>query len=82
VCNWPIARPTATSWPAAARLAPGEGNAIAARYAEADTFLKMLESGQRPDGSKIAVMPFEALSKLSDTDARALHLYLTSLGTR
>jgi hypothetical protein len=42
----------------------------------------MLKSGQRPDGSKLAVMPFEALSKLSDTDARALHLYLTSLGTR
>ncbi len=67
-------------WPAAARLAPGEGNVIAARYADADAFLKMLKSGQRRDGSKIAVMPFEALSKLSDTDARALHLYLTRLG--
>lgn len=27
----------------------------------------------------VAVMPFEALSQLSDTDARALHLYLKSL---
>jgi mono/diheme cytochrome c family protein len=69
-------------WPAAARLAPGEGNVIAARYADADAFLKMLKSGQRTDGSKIAVMPFEALSKISDTDARALYLYLTSLAPR
>ncbi len=67
-------------WPAAARLAPGDGSVMATRYAEAGAFLKMLATGQRPDGSKIAVMPFEALSKLSDTDARALHLYLTSLG--
>ena len=67
-------------WPAAARLAPGEGSVMAVRYADADAFLKMLKTGQRPDGSKVAVMPFEALSKLSDTDARALHLYLTSLG--
>jgi hypothetical protein len=52
---------------------------MTARYASVDAFLKMLKSGQAPDGRKIAVMPFAALSKLSDTDARALHLYLTSL---
>jgi mono/diheme cytochrome c family protein len=67
-------------WPPAARLAPGEGSVIAARYADADGFVKMLRSGRRADGSAIAVMPFEALAKLSDVDARALHLYLTSLG--
>ena len=39
----------------------------------------MLKSGKRPDGGKIEVMPFEALAQLSDVDARALHLYLTSL---
>jgi mono/diheme cytochrome c family protein len=66
-------------WPPAARLAPGEGNVMAARYAAADVFLKMLKTGQRPEGGRIAVMPFETLAKLSDTDARALHLYLTSL---
>jgi mono/diheme cytochrome c family protein len=72
-------------WPAAARLVPGgpdNSNVIAARYADADALLKMFKTGQRPDGSKVAVMPFEALSKLSDTDARALHLYLKSLSAK
>jgi mono/diheme cytochrome c family protein len=65
-------------WPAAARLAPGEGSAMA-RYADADAFLKMLRSGQSPEGRALAVMPFESLKNLSDVDARALHLYLRSL---
>ena len=65
-------------WPPAAQLA-GEGNVMKAHYADAQTFVDMLKSGKRSDGHAIAVMPFEALSKLSDTDARALHLYLTSL---
>jgi mono/diheme cytochrome c family protein len=65
-------------WPAAARLA-GDGNVMTTRYANAQTFVDMLRSGKRSDGGAIAVMPFEALSKMSDTDARALHLYLTSL---
>lgn len=66
-------------WPPAARLSAGAGNVMAARYADADTFVKMFKSGTRPDGSQIAVMPFEALAKMNDTDVRALHLYLTSL---
>ena len=65
-------------WPAAARLVPGEGNTMA-RYGDADALLRMFKSGRRADGSAIAVMPFEALSQLSETDARALHLYLQSL---
>jgi mono/diheme cytochrome c family protein len=65
-------------WPPAARLA-GEGNVMKAHYANAQTFVDMLKSGKRSDGRAIAVMPFEALSKMSDTDARALHLYLTGL---
>ena len=69
-------------WPAAARLAPGEGSVIAARYADAEVFVKMLKSGKRADGSAIAVMPFEALAKVSEVDARALHLNLKSLGGR
>jgi len=69
-------------WPAAARLVPGDGDVMAARYTDAEAFLKMLKSGQRPDGSKIAVMPFETLAQLSDTDARALYLYLSSLKAR
>lgn len=65
-------------WPAAARLVPGEGNGMA-RYGEAEALLQMFKSGRSPEGRPLAVMPFEALSKLSDTDARALHLYLKSL---
>ncbi|MEO7150666.1 MAG: cytochrome c [Burkholderiaceae bacterium] len=66
-------------WPAAARLAPGEGSVMATRYRDADAFLKMLRSGTSPEGRKLAVMPFESLGKFNDTDARALHLYLASL---
>lgn len=66
-------------WPAAADLRPGPQSGMA-RYADADTMLQMFRSGRRPDGSAVRVMPFEALGKLNDTDARALHLYLKSLG--
>jgi mono/diheme cytochrome c family protein len=64
-------------WPAAARLA-GPGNVMEAAYADPEVFVRMLKSGQRADGSAIRVMPFAALSQLNDTDARALHLYLTT----
>jgi mono/diheme cytochrome c family protein len=67
-------------WPAAARLVPGDGDVMSARYASADAFVAMLRSGRSPDGRALQVMPFEALRQLSDTDARALHLYLASLG--
>lgn len=65
-------------WPPAARLAPGEGS-VMPRYANADAFVAMFRSGKSPEGRAIAVMPFETLKHLSDTDARALHLYLTQL---
>lgn len=65
-------------WPAAARLRPGEGSAMP-RYADADALLAMFKSGQRPDGSKVQVMPFESLRAMNDVDARALFLYLKSL---
>lgn len=68
-------------WPAAARLAPGEGNAMS-RYASADAFVAMLRSGRRPDGTPIAVMPFESLRELDDVDARALYRYLSQAGGR
>jgi mono/diheme cytochrome c family protein len=64
------------NWPAAARLAAGPGS-VMDRYPSGETFIGMLRSGRRPDGSAIQVMPFEALSKMDDVDARALHLYLT-----
>lgn len=68
-------------WPAAARLAPGQGSVMATEYADAEVFLKMLKSGQDPDGRRLAVMPFDSLQHMSEVDARALHLYLRSLGT-
>lgn len=64
-------------WPAAARIVPGPGSTLA-RYPDATAFARMLHSGRRPDGSPIAVMPFEALRELNDTDVGALWLYLTS----
>ena len=66
-------------WPAAARLVPGEGN-VMPRYKDAEAFVTMMRSGKRADGSAIAVMPFASLKTMSDTDLRALHLYLAQLG--
>ena len=65
-------------WPPAARLRGGPDSAMA-RYADAEAFVAMLRSGKRPDGSEIAVMPFESLARFSDVDARALYLYLKGL---
>ena len=62
-------------WPAASRLAPGEGS-VMPRYKDAEAFVVMMRSGKRADGSVIAVMPFASLKTLSDIDLRALHLYL------
>lgn len=68
-------------WPAAARLVPGNGSAMA-RYPDADSMIRMFRTGTRPDGQPVAAMPFEALAQLNDTDARALHLYLSQLPAR
>jgi hypothetical protein len=40
--------------------------------------IAMFRRGKRPDGSAVQVMPFESLGKMSDTDVRALHVYLKS----
>ena len=65
-------------WPAAARLAPGEGSAMPA-YKDADAFVAMMRSGKRPNGSDIAVMPFGSLKTMNETDLRALYLYLKQM---
>ena len=65
-------------WPAASSLLPGAGSALE-RYPDAASMVSMFRTGQRPDGTPVRVMPFQALGQLSDTDARALHLYLKSL---
>jgi hypothetical protein len=48
------------------------------RYADPEDFIRMFKSGKRVDGTAIQVMPFESLRNMSDTDLRALHLYLKS----
>jgi mono/diheme cytochrome c family protein len=69
------------SWPAASNLTPGEGS-VMPRYADADALMSMLRQGKRPDGTAIAVRPFDAFKHFSDTDVAALHLYLKSLPPR
>ncbi len=70
------------SWPAAANLTPGPGS-VMPRYADRATFIAMMRSGLRPDGSKISSeMPFEAFRAMSDVDLQALHLHLSELPPR
>lgn len=64
-------------WPAAADIRAGSGSAMA-RYPNAASFVAMLRTGKRPDGTPIQVMPFESLGQLSDVDAQALYLFLTA----
>jgi mono/diheme cytochrome c family protein len=68
-------------WPAAANITPGEGSAMV-RYKDADAFVTMLQTGKRSDGTSIAVMPFESLSKLNDVDKRALFAFLQTVPAR
>lgn len=68
-------------WPAAANLTPGEGG-VMSRYADAAAFTAMLRSGKRPDGTPVAVMPFDALKALNDVDVQALYLHLKALPAR
>ena len=67
------------AWPPAAKLSPGPGSALD-RYPTAESFLAMLKTGKRPDGSSVSeVMPFSSLKEYSEVDARALYLHLRSL---
>lgn len=67
-------------WPAASDIRPGAESAHSAlaRYPNATSFVAMLRTGKRPDGTPIQVMPFESLGQLSDVDAQALYLYLNA----
>lgn len=68
-------------WPPASNLTPGEGSVLP-RYDSAGKLGAMFRSGRRPDGSTVAVMPFEALREINDTDVAALQVYLQSLPPR
>lgn len=65
-------------WPAAADLTGGAAGGMAA-YPDADALLRMFRTGLRPDGTRVEVMPFESLREMSETDVRALHLFLRGL---
>jgi len=67
------------NWPPAAKLTPGPGSALD-RYATAEQFMTMLQTGKRPDGSSVStVMPFASLKEMNEVDVRALYLHLRSL---
>lgn len=69
-------------WPATANLTPGAGSAMV-RYQTPESFIDMLRTGKRPDGSTISnVMPFGSLRQMNETDMRALHGYLAMLPPR
>lgn len=65
-------------WPAAANLTPVTGGAMS-RYPDTASFSAMLRSGKRPDGTAIAVMPFESLAELNDDEVAAMYAYFRSL---
>lgn len=69
-------------WPAAANLTPGANSALA-HYPDGAAMAAMFRTGKRPDGSAVsAVMPFQALGAMSDTDIQALFLHLKTLPAR
>lgn len=68
-------------WPAASNLTPGQGTALTV-YDSPGKLAAMFRSGKRPDGSAIAVMPFETLREMNDIDIAALHAYLMTLPPR
>ena len=65
-------------WPAAANLTAGAGS-VMKLYPDADAMLKLFRTGKRPDGSDVRVMPFGSLKNMSETDVRALFMYLKTL---
>ena len=69
------------NWPAASNLTPGQGTVLTT-YDSADKLKAMFRSGKRPDGSAVAVMPFETLREINDTDVTALYAYLKQLPPR
>lgn len=69
------------AWPAAPNLTPGK-ESVLPRYAKEQDFVQMMRTGRRPDGSAIAVMPFEAFGRMNDADLRGLYAYLQTLPPR
>lgn len=71
---------TPPAWPPAANLTPDASGLKG--WSEAD-FQRLLRTGVRPDGSAVsAVMPWNDLSHLTDTEIGAIWLYLSALPPR
>lgn len=69
---------TPPDWLPAANLTPDPETGLGT-WTERD-FFRALREGKRPDGSAIdELMPWKALSQMTDTETRALWLYLHSL---
>jgi mono/diheme cytochrome c family protein len=68
-------------WPAASNLTSGQGTVMLI-YDSADKMKAMFRSGKRPGGSAVAVMPFDTLREINDTDVAALYAYLKQLPPR
>lgn len=66
------------SWPAAANLTSAADGAMT-RYTSVEQFREMMRSGKRVDGTPIAVMPFESLRAMSDTELDAVFGFLKTL---
>jgi mono/diheme cytochrome c family protein len=69
-------------WPPAANLTPGEGSVMPA-YDSAQTFVTMMRTGRRPDGSQVSnAMPFMSLRNFNDLDLAALYVYLNGMAPK
>lgn len=65
-------------WPAARNLTPDNASGIGS-WTEED-FFNALRTGKRPDGAAIRMpMPVQATARMTDTEIKALWLYLRSL---
>lgn len=69
---------TPPDWKAAANLTPDPSTGLG-RWTEQD-FLRAMRTGKRPNGSDIdSLMPWKGLATMSDTELRALWLYLRTV---
>lgn len=66
------------AWPVAANLTSAADGAMS-RYTSVEQFRQMMRTGKRTDGSDVAIMPFESLRAMNDTEIDALYGFLKTL---
>lgn len=68
-------------WPHAQNITPDQATGIGS-WSEED-FIRAIREGKRPDGTMInEVMPWKNLSKMTDTELKALYLFLMQVPAR